>query len=75
MTSAATAVRKGAILVVECAEIRNFLRFLLTRAGLDVLEAETEDGGQMLAEHLEDVGVIIANRPDNSSRPGSPSST
>jgi hypothetical protein len=64
MTSAVTAIRKGAILVVECAEIRNFLRVLLTRAGLDVLEAEPEDGGQMLAEHLEEVGLIIANRPE-----------
>jgi hypothetical protein len=64
VTSAVTAVRKGAILVVECVEIRSFLHFLLTRAGLNVLEAEPECGGQMLAEHLEDVELIIANRPE-----------
>jgi hypothetical protein len=63
MTAAAPAVRKGAILIVECAEIRRFLRFLLTRAGLSVLDAEPECGGRMLAEHVEDVALIITNRP------------
>jgi hypothetical protein len=64
MTPAVPAVRKGAILIVECLEIRSFLKFLLGRAGLNVLEAEPECGGQMLAEHLEDVELIIANRPE-----------
>jgi hypothetical protein len=64
MTPAVTAVRKTAILVAECLEIRRFLRFFLTRAGLHVLDAEPECGEEMLAEHLEDVGLIIANKPE-----------
>jgi hypothetical protein len=64
MTPAVPAIRKGVILVAESVEIRCFLKFLLTRAGLNVLEAEPECGGQMLAEHLDDVELIIANRPE-----------
>lgn len=63
MTSAIPDIRRRSILVVESVEIRSFLSFLLTRAGLDVLEAEPESGGQMLADHLEDVALMIANRP------------
>jgi hypothetical protein len=63
MTHTVPDIRKSAVLIVECPEVRTFLHFLLTRAGMNVIEADPECGGQTLAEHMEDVELIIANRP------------